>query len=213
MKRLITDIKKQKNDPSRYSIFLDGNFFSGIAEETINKFNLKCGKDIEDSELEKLLYEEEFSGAKNYVYKLLSRRMYTRKEIYNKLQSRKYSEKVIQDVISLMEEYGYTNDKKFAEEWIESRMRTKPKGKIALRQELMRKGIDESIIEHALESKIEGSKLFETAMELARRKIKSYNKDDALTAKRKLMNFLTRRGFDFETINNIVEEVIKENDR
>ncbi|MGQ9608745.1 MAG: regulatory protein RecX [bacterium] len=213
MKRLITDIRKQKIDPSRYSIFLDGSFFSGVAEETIKNFDLKCGKEIEDSELEKLLYEEEFSRAKDYVYKLLARRMYTKREIYDKLQSRKYSEKVIQNVISLMEEYGYLNDRSFAEEWIESRIKTKPKGKIALKQELMRKGIEESIIRHTLESKFDESKLYETAIELARRKIKSYRKDDFLTAKRKLMNFLIRRGFDFETINNIVEKVIEEDDR
>lgn len=213
MKRIITDIQKQKTDPSRYSIFLDGIFFSGATEESINRFNLKCGKEIDDSKLEELLYEEEFSRAKDYVYKLLAKRMYTKKEIQNKLQSRKYSLKVIQNILSLMEEYRYLNDKSFAEEWIESRIRAKPKGKIALKRELMQKGIDESIVEQALENKLDESKLSETALELARRRLKSYSKDDALTAKRKLMNFLIRRGFDFETIRNVIEKVTKDNDR
>ncbi len=77
MKRLITDIKKQGTEPLRYTIFLDGNFFSYVTEETISKFNLKCGKEIEDIELEELIYEEEFSRAKDYVYRLLTQRMYT----------------------------------------------------------------------------------------------------------------------------------------
>ena len=213
MKRLITDIQKQKTDPSRCSIFLDGVFFSGATQETINKFNLKCGKEIDDSELEELLYEEEFSKAKDYVYKLLAKRMYTKKEIQNKLQSKKYSLKVIQNILSLMEEYRYLNDKLFAEEWVESRIRSKPKGKIALKRELMQKGIDESTIEQVLESKLDESKLSESALELARHRVKYYSKDDALTTKRKLMDFLLRRGFDYEIINDVISKVIDKDDR
>ena len=210
MKRLITDIQKQKSDSSRYSIFLDGVFFGGVSEEIINRFNLECGKGIDDNELEELIYEEEFSRAKDYVYRLLARRMYTKKEIQNKLQSQKYSMRVIQNILSLMEEYGYLNDRLFAEEWIELRIQKKPKGRIVLKHELMQKGIEESIIEKALESKLDESKLYEKALELARNRVKAYSKDDVLTAKRKLMNFLIRRGFDFETIRDVIEKVIED---
>lgn len=208
MKRQITDIQVQKKYPSRRSIFLDGRFFCGVNEDVAVKFHLERGMEIDEDKLKELLYEEELSKAKSYVYRILARRMYTTKEIRDKLVERGYVGKIIEDVIATLERYGYLNDKTYAEEWIESRMRSKPKGKIALRRELGRKGIEESIIEDALSQAFDQSKEAEMALDLACRKVRSYNVDDPVAAKRKLQSFLLRRGFDFETVKDVIEQVI-----
>ena len=208
MKHCITDIQVQKKHPSRRSIFLDGEFYCGVAADTAARFSLRPGMEIDENELKDMLHEEDFSEAKNYVYRILARRMYTNKEIRDKLSERGYTAEIIQDVIAAMERYGYLNDKTFAEEWIRSRMQTKPKGKIALRQELARKGIERSIIEDALSRIFGDSKELDTALDLARRRVKSYSKDEPETARRKLWSFLLRRGFDFETVKDVVERVV-----
>ena len=208
MKRQITDIQVQKKYPSRRSIFLDGKFFCGINEDVAVKFHLERGMEIDEGELKELLYEEEISKAKSYVYRILARRMYTTREIRYKLVERGYVDKIIEDVIATLERYGYLNDKTYAQEWIESRMRSKPKGKIALRRELESKGIDRSIIEDALSQAFDQSKESEMALDLARRKARSFNADDPVAAKRKLQSFLLRRGFDFETVKDVIEQVI-----
>ena len=212
MKRQITDIQVQKKYPSRRSIFLDGRFFCGINEDVAVKFHLERGMEIDEGKLKELLYEEEISKAKSYVYRILARRMYTTKEIRDKLVERGYVDKIIEDVIATLERYGYLNDKTYAQEWIESRMRSKPKGKIALRRELERKGIDRSIIEDALSQAFDQSKESEMALDLARRKARSFNADDPVAAKRKLQSFLLRRGFDFETVKGVIEHVIDSNE-
>lgn len=208
MKRQITDIQVQKKYPSRRSIFLDGRFFCGVNEDVAAKFHLERGMEIDEDKLKDLLYEEELSKAKSYVYRILARRMYTTREISDKLVERGYVDKIIEDVIATLKRYGYLNDKTYAQEWIESRMRSKPKGKIALRRELGRKGIDKSIIEDALGQAFDQSKEAEMALDLARRKVRSYNVDDPVVAKRKLQSFLLRRGFDFETVKDVIEQVI-----
>ena len=129
MKRQITDLQVQKKHPNRRSIFLDGKFFCGVSNEVAARFHLKCGMEINEDELKDLLHEEELSKAKNYVYRILARRMYTNKEIRDKLVERGYLDKVIEDVIATLERYGYLNDRTYAEDWIRSRMRSKPKGK------------------------------------------------------------------------------------
>jgi regulatory protein len=212
MKRQITDIQVQKKYPSRRSIFLDGKFFCGVSEDVAARFHLERGMEIDEDKLKELLYEEELSKAKSYVYRILARRMYTIKEIRDKLVEREYVEKIIEDVIATLERYGYLNDRTYAEEWIESRMRSKPKGKIALKRELERKGIDRSIIEDALSQAFDQSKEAEMALDLARRKVRSYNADDPVAAKRKLQSFLIRRGFDFETVKDVIEQVIDSNE-
>ena len=210
MKRQITDIQVQKKHPSRRSIFLDGRFFCGVGKEIAVKFHLKPGMEIDESELKELLYGEELSKARNYVYRILARRMYTTREIRNKLLERGYVDKIIEDVIATLERYGYLNDKTYAEEWIQSRMRSKPKGKFALRQELGQKGIEKSIIEDALSQAFNESEEAEMALNVARRKYNSYRGDDPVAARRKLQAFLLRRGFDFETVKNVTEQVVTE---
>ena len=187
---------------------MDGKFFCGVSNEVAAKFHLKRGVEIDDDELKELLYEEEFSKAKSYTYRILARRMYTTKEIRDKLAERGYVDKVIQDVIATLERYGYLNDRVYAEEWIRSRMRSKPKGKLALRQELTLKGIEKSIIEDALNQTFDESKEADMVLDLARQKAKSYSGDDPAAAKRKLQGFLLRRGFDFETVKDVIKQVI-----
>lgn len=187
---------------------MDGKFFCGVSDGVAVKFHLKRGMEIDDDELKELLYEEELSKAKNYTYRILARRMYTTKEIRDKLVERGYIDKVIQDVIATLERYGYLNDRTYAEEWIQSRMRAKPKGKTALRQELARKGIEKSIMEDALNRAFDESKEADMVLDLARQKARSYGSDDPAAAKRKLQSFLLRRGFDFETVKDVIEQVI-----
>ncbi len=212
MKRRITDIQAQKKNPSRRSIFLDGEYFCGVSEEVAVRFHLRKGLEIDEEKLRELLHEEELSKAKSYVYRILARRMYTVKEIRNKLVERGYIGEIIEDVITTLERYGYLNDRVFAEEWILSRMRSKPRGKIALRQELARKGIDKAIIENALSQAFNESdeKEKEMALDLARRKIESYRGDDPRAVRRKLRGFLLRRGFDFDTVRNVIEQVMEQ---
>lgn len=208
MKRQITDIQVQKKHRSRRSIFLDGRYFCGVSDEVAIKFHLKNGMEIDEDELKKLLYEEELSKAKSYVYRILARRMYTTKEIRDKLVERGYVGEIIREVIATLERYGYLNDRTYAEEWVRSRMQAKPKGKIALRQELARKGIEKSIIEDVLSQAFDESSEMDMALDLARRKVRSYSDDDPAAAKRKLQSFLLRRGFDFETVKDAIEQVI-----
>lgn len=210
MRRQITDIQIQKNHPSRYSIFLDSKFFCGVNKEIVAKFQLKQGMDIDDEELKELSYAEEFLNAKKYSYRLLEQRMYTCKEIRDKLTYRKYSEEIIQEVIATLERYGYLNDRTYAEEWIRSRTRSNPKGKHILRQELMRKGVEVSVIDDALTQNFDELKEEDMALELARKKVRLYKKDDPVSAKRKLQGVLFRRGFNSEIVNNVVKQVMGE---
>ena len=198
----------QKNHPSRLSIFLDGNFYCGVSEEVAIKHQLKKGMNVDENELKELLHDEELSNAKKYVYTILARRMYSTNEIRKKLKEQGYTDEIIDNVISMMEGYGYLNDKTFAEEWIQSRRLNNPKGKIVLKRELAQKGIEGDIIEEAFNQSFDESQQSEIALDMARRKSRSYINDDPISARRKLQGYLIRRGFDFETVRNVVDKVL-----
>ncbi|MGB9598183.1 MAG: regulatory protein RecX [Candidatus Poribacteria bacterium] len=209
MKRQITGLQVQRKYPSRLSIFLDGKYFCGVSEEIAVKHQLKKGIQIDEEQLKALIYDDELLKARNYVYMLLSRRMYSVKEIQDKLKGQGYTDEIIKDIILKMESYGYVNDKVFAEEWVKSRINSKPKGSSIIKRELRNKGIEEETIENVLNETMNETMQYDLALELAKKRIKSYKNDDKLSAKRKLYAYLSRHGFSYDIIKSIMDEVMK----
>jgi len=206
MKRKITEIQMQKKS-SRRNIFLDGQFFCGVDYELVVKFGLRVGLEIDEERLKKLVEEEEIHKAKNYVFDLLMRRSYTQKEMIDKLKRKEFSERAISATIETLKRLGYIKDESYAEDWVESRKRLKPKGRKALREELTKKGIDKGIIDRVVAG-IDDEEEREMALRAAQKQAVHYKGLDQKVAKRRLYGFLLRRGFEYRTIGGVVKEVL-----
>jgi len=164
--------------------------------------------------MKKIFGKEEVKIAKDYAFKLLSYRPRSIKEIRNRLKKKDYSLKVISEVIKSLKRLKFLNDREFAKIWVENRIRTKPMGRYRLYQELIQKGIDRDLIEKTLNDYQEEEEI-KLARELAQRKLKrSYQNLDEVTTKRRLYGFLQRRGFSYDTIQEILKEIRRpENER
>ncbi|NQU95277.1 MAG: regulatory protein RecX [Candidatus Omnitrophica bacterium] len=143
--------------------------------------------------------------AAGYAYRLLSIRPRSEKELRGRLFKKGFGQAVVCEVISSLKDKKIIDDLKFSRLWIESRMRTSPKGDMLLRKELAGKGVAPLTIDKALSEK-SGNEGVVVAT-LAQKKIKSLEKLPKPEAKRKLFSFLARRGFSF----GVIEEVIREN--
>ncbi len=214
MKSKITDIKPQKRDSERRSLFVDNEFLCGVDEEIVTILGLKVGQEIDKKRIKEILYKEEVKKAKDYAFKLLSYRPRSIRELQDRLKKKDYSSKVTSEVVKNLKRLKFLNDKEFARMWVESRIKTRPMGRYRLYQELIQKGIDRDLIEKTLSNYQEEEEI-ELAKELAQRKLKkSYRNLDNLTAKRRLYGFLQRRGFSYDTIQEVMEELRGvENDR
>ncbi len=207
MKSKITDIKPQKRRSKRRSIFINNEFLCGVDEEIVAVLGLKVGQEVAKRKIEEILYKEEVKKAKDYAFKLLSYRPRSIKEIRNRLKKKDYSSKVILEVVKSLKRLKFLNDKEFARMWVESRIKTRPMGRYRLQQELIQKGIDRDLIEETLSSYREEEEI-ELAKELAQRKLKrSYQNLDEVTTKRRLYGFLQRRGFSYDTIQEVMKEL------
>ncbi|NLB12267.1 recombination regulator RecX, partial [Candidatus Dojkabacteria bacterium] len=54
----VTKLVSQKRDPDRVNMYIDEEFFCGISLDGIAKFNIYLGKELEESDLEEILFEE-----------------------------------------------------------------------------------------------------------------------------------------------------------
>lgn len=141
--------------------------------------------------------------AKNYAYRLLSRSAKSKKEIIDKLKSKGYNSNIIDEVIKELESYGFIDDYKFAEQWIISR--SKYYGKYRLRNELIKKGVSPDIIEELIEKYCPNS--YDLVLALAKKWLEKHKNLDKKVAKRRLFNFIARRGVEIDKITEIISSI------
>jgi regulatory protein len=128
-------------------------------------------------------------------------------EIRKRLALKGYDDATIDGVVQDLKRLGDIDDDKFARFWLESRMHLNPVGDIVLRQELKEKGVADSIIEATLDEKAKNYDEYEVAFSMARERFERLKKLDRPKAMKRLYDFLLRRGFKYETVSSIIDEL------
>lgn len=117
---------------------------------------------------------------------------------------------VVVHVITRLTELGYINDVEFSAWWVSQRTGRKSKGARAIRMELMQKGIDPEIIEEAIRAGMTGERSErELAKVAAEKKRESWQALPIVMQKKKLLEYLTRRGFSSEVVWSVVDDALK----
>jgi len=215
----ITLLERQKKNPQRYNIYLDGEFAFGADEDTVVNFRLLKGKEISDEELEKILFETEIGKLMERMYGLFSRRQRTEREVRDYMRNLSFKRKlkdleeisdvIIDKVVERLKAKSLLNDSQFAEEWLVARQLSKKKGAIAIRSELMQKGVSKEIIDQLMNDNITEENEQKLAIQALEKKLRSFRLLDKKDFTQKALQFLIRKGFTYETAKDVVEECIK----
>lgn len=194
----ITSLEPQKKRKSRLNLYIDGDFRAGIDAGTAASLGLFVGKEIDDAVLAELADEESYQFCLDKAFLLLSIRMQTEHELWEKL-GKKSLRKDIGRVIARLKELGYVDDQKFAKLWVDSRSHNR--GLNALRTELIKKGLKREIIDITL-LEVNPERQLEAARALVKTKDKAeYNREERFA---KLGGLLSRRGFSCEIIKKVL---------
>jgi len=104
----------------------------------------------------------------------------------------------VEDTIIKLKEARLVDDKIFAFLWKEDRDLLSPRGSYLLRQELKQKGIDPEIIHDLIQDEDDADRAWRAVKRrFGERKV----------GRRKLISFLGRRGFDYQTTTCIVSKL------
>ncbi|MBE3092663.1 MAG: regulatory protein RecX [Chloroflexi bacterium] len=207
----ITSINYDKKDVSQVDICVDNKTRYKINENIIKSLDICVGKELSDQEIEKIISEDKTTRGKEYLLRLLSRRIYSRYEILKKLNSKGYPENIISNLIFWLEGNNYINDELFAEMWAQFRLQNKPIGRYKLNQELRIKGIKQDIIQKAIDKTYQEMDELTLARNLIEKKIESAKIKNIKIDPKKIYNLLLRRGFSGEVSKNIYNEINNEN--
>ena len=146
--------------------------------------------------------------ATNNAYALLRQRPRSEFEIRERLKLKGYGESVIESIVEDLRRAGEIDDAKFAKLWVDSRMHANPVGDVVFRYELKEKGVSNAIIEATLAKKAEDYDEYEVAFSMAGERFEQLKKLDRKKALKRLYDFLLRRGFKYETVRRVVENIV-----
>ncbi|MCH8224540.1 MAG: RecX family transcriptional regulator [Chloroflexi bacterium] len=118
----------------------------------------------------------------------------------------RYAPDVVQEVISGLRDQGYLNDSAFAEAWRQHRERSSPRGERLMRQELLRLGVENEVVNEALT----GLDACGNAYRAAQRFAQKHKTSDYPQFRRRLWGFLYRRGFDPTVSGNTIRRLWRE---
>jgi regulatory protein len=203
----ITALRAQAKDPQRVNVFVDGEFAIGVSLTTITKTGLHVGKQLSAEEFARL--EQTESGDKAYLAALrfLEARPRSIAEVRARLSRKDFSPEAIDAAIARLAELDLLDDAAFARYWVENRQASAPRGAHALRDELRRKGIDADVTAEVLDDALTGDE-GAGAWRLARGALRKYaNSHDRNAFTRRMGSYLQRRGYTFEVIRPIVDQL------
>ncbi|OYV02944.1 hypothetical protein CGW93_03170 [candidate division bacterium WOR-3 4484_18] len=200
------EIKEIKEHNGYYKVFLTNGEEMKLLPEVVRKYDLTEGKEITPELLSEIKRSELYEEARRYLLRIFEYRPYTENEVKQKLEKRGIDPEIIKQLITQLKQSGLIDDYKFAKDWIETRgFRF---GVYRLRGELLRKGVAPEIIDKAL-TDAEIPDPYELARRLAMRRLKQLPASLPTDKKaRRLMAFLARRGINYETIVEVIKEVL-----
>ncbi|WP_300643122.1 regulatory protein RecX [Nocardioides sp.] len=134
------------------------------------------------------------SVARTILLDQLTGRARSRKELSDKLRSKEVPEDLAQRLLDRFEEVGLVDDEAFARAWVSGRQSAKGLARRALAQELRRKGVDDEVARGALDE-LDPETEEEAARALVRKKLRTLSRVDDVTATRRLVGMLARKGY------------------
>ncbi|MCC6865321.1 MAG: RecX family transcriptional regulator [Ignavibacteria bacterium] len=207
----ITKIEKQKKNSKRYNLYISGEFYCGLYEDTIIKYGIASGIQIDESSLQNIRSYDEYIYGKKIALDYLAYRIRTVSEICKKLLSKKLNELTISKVIDHLNKIGLLNDEDFARQLVKEKIKNKMLGRRMLQKKLFEKGIakqtGDSVLNELLNSDTENLLAFKIYDKI-KPKLKHL---DSPTAKKKIYETLFRKGFNYDIINNVILKFNAEN--
>ncbi len=197
----ITALKIQQRNKERVNVFIDEEY--SFAVTLMVAAELRKGQYLSDEDIAQLQEGDLRDKGYDKAIRFLSFRPRSQAEISRYLQDKGYEPEVVEDIIQRLIDKKYLDDETFAQFWLENRSQFKPRGSRALRYELRQKGIDDQVIKTTL-SDLDEEELAWAAVQ-GKLRIWHHLPPDAL--QKKVMGFLSRRGFGYDVVRTIVERI------
>lgn len=197
----ITDISSKK----RFVRLRDNGKSFALYNQEIRKFALEEGVRITPEQYADILRILE-DRARNRALHIVTRRDITESQLADKLTDGKYPENIINITIQFMKEHGFVNDARYASNYVWCKADTRSRRQ--MEAYLYSKGIAQTVIDSACDEYYAANSNAQN--DLIRKLIEKRCHDtSAMTygEKSKTIAYLARKGFDYDNIQYVMNEL------
>jgi len=200
----ITALVIQKHNPNRVNVYLDGEFAFGLAR--IVAAWLRVGLELDEEKIKQIQVEDARERAIQQALLYLSYRPRSESEIRQNLRKHEYPAEVIDQTLERLRQDGLANDNEFGRTWVENRSAFRPRSRRMMAMELRQKGLDQESVSSAIEDVDDEALAYEAAQKRAPR----FKDLEWVEFRKKLSEFLARRGFSYAVIAPVVTRIWNE---
>ncbi len=198
---IITEIKKQK---TYYEVCTEDGVYE-VDGELLRQCRLREGMDADAGTLEELHRKSRFRRAYRRACYLLDERDYSYSMMYQKLMRTYQDRSLCRMVMEQLVQCGSIDDRRYAARLAEYLVETKRYGIYRATQEMLRKGLDKTLIEEALEPFKESAE--ENIPLVLEKKYGRYLTDpEDWKAREKVVAGMVRLGYHYRSVRNAIEE-------
>ncbi|HEV8608079.1 MAG TPA: RecX family transcriptional regulator [Tepidisphaeraceae bacterium] len=202
---VITRIVEAKR---RRHIYLDGKFAFSVKLNVVARFRLREGMKLSGEQIEEIEQGEVRQECLDRGIKYLSGRLHSREELRKKLLRQEYLPGMVEEVLEELARLGYVNDERFAKTKALAAAQHKHHGPRRAMVELMRAGVKREVAEVAVGEVYENNDNIGEARRLVEKQAGRLRKLEPQVARRRLVGMLVRRGFEYDAIRPVIEEVL-----
>ena len=204
----ISSMRICSDDPARISLCVNRQHVGRLLIETKAKHELQVGTPWTGELAAELKPELDRGNAFRAAVRILTKRAKSGEELRRKLREYKYEPEGIEWSINRLTELGILNDEEYARAVVRSQLRRKPAGRRFLSGKLREKGIHPSVSDVVLDELLEERDPYEDALEIAQKASRTISaKLEPEVRHRRISGRLARRGFDFDVIRRVLEEL------
>jgi regulatory protein len=187
-------------------VFLDGRYAFSLGPEAVARENLEVGQEISVAQVEALTGREQMQRCLEAAYRYLGYRPRGESEIRGRMQRRGFAAETIDAAIARLKEQNLLDDQAFAQFWKENRESFSPRSRWLTGMELKRMGVTNSAVEQAIAGMDDGESAYRAALQKTRRGMPA----DYPSFRRRVGDYLRRRGFSYEVIGHTLERIWQE---
>lgn len=199
--KIITRLQIQQKNKERVNIFLNEEYAFSL--ELMLAAGLRKGQPLSEAEIAALQTEDEQKRTYAAALTFLGQRVRSRAEVEQRLQQREFTPEAIEQTMTRLQQEGYLDDATFGQQWVNNRQRFRPRSERALRYELRRKGMDNSVIDEVIQE----AEIDEDAAAWAAiaPKVARWQGLERAQFIQKAGGFLARRGFGHEVARRVID--------
>ena len=200
---VITKLTTAKSRDRKINIYLDGKYAFSLPANVVAQAGLRKEQELSSNQVEELTATGKYRRCYNAALSYLSYKPRSEYEVRQRLLQRRFDSHDIEKAVDSLKNQGLIDDDTFARLWTENRQDCSPRSRWLTGMELKRKGIDDDIIRQAV-SDVDDE---ENAYLAAVNKVRKASPNDYQTFRRKLGDFLKRRGFRYDVIQQTVDKL------